>query len=94
MKYEENENCLNFMEYYIEKIIELIKDEVTYYIKPELMKSYFEQINNQFNLLLVPLQEALASPNQSVTSNAEAHAICRYLVGYYTSNEHHPLLCF
>ena len=33
------------MEYYIEKIIELIKDEVTYYIKPELMKSYFEQIN-------------------------------------------------
>jgi len=48
LKYEENENCLNFMEYYIEKIIELIKDEVTYYIKPELMKSYFEQINNQF----------------------------------------------
>ena len=48
LKYEEYENCLNFMEYYIEKIIELIKDEVTYYIKPELMKSYFEQINNQF----------------------------------------------
>ena len=48
LKYEENENCLNFMEYYIEKIIELIKDEVTYYIKPELMKSYLEQINNQF----------------------------------------------
>ena len=48
LKYEENEICLNFMEYYIEKIIELIKDEVTYYIKPELMKSYFEQINNQF----------------------------------------------
>ena len=48
LTYEENENCLNFMEYYIEKIIELIKDEVTYYIKPELMKSYFEQINNQF----------------------------------------------
>ena len=48
LKYEENENCLNFMEYYIEKIIELIKDEVTYYIKPELMKSYFELINNQF----------------------------------------------
>ena len=48
LKYEENEICLNFMEYYIEKIIELIKDEVTYYIKPELMKSNFEQINNQF----------------------------------------------
>ena len=48
LKYEENEICLNFMEYYIEKIIELIKDEVTYYIKPELMKSYLEQINNQF----------------------------------------------
>ena len=48
LTYEENENCLNFMEYYIEKIIELIKDEVTYYIKPELMKSYFELINNQF----------------------------------------------
>ena len=48
LKYEENENCLNFMEYYIEKIIELIKDEVTYYIKPELMKSYFELINYQF----------------------------------------------
>ena len=48
LKYEENENCLNFMEYYIEKIIELIKDEVTYYIKPESMKSYFELINNQF----------------------------------------------
>jgi hypothetical protein len=48
LKYEENEICLNFMEYYIEKIIELIKDEVTYYIKPELMKSYFELINNQF----------------------------------------------
>ena len=30
------------------------------------------------DLLLVPRLEALASPNQSVTSNAEAHAICRY----------------
>ena len=33
------------------------------------------------NLLLVPRLEALASPKLSVTSNAEAHAICRYHKG-------------
>ena len=48
LKFEENENCYNFMKYYIEKIIELISDEVTYYLKPEIMKNYFEKINNQF----------------------------------------------
>ena len=48
LKYEQNEQCYNFMEYYIEKIIELINDKVTYYINPELMKDYFEKINNQF----------------------------------------------
>ena len=48
LKYEENEQCFNFMECYIEKIIDTIKDEVTYYIKPELTKYYFEKINNQF----------------------------------------------
>ena len=45
---ENDENCINFLKYYIEKIINLINDEVTYYIKPELMKNYFEMINNQF----------------------------------------------
>jgi len=35
------------MEYYIEKIIELINDNVIYYINHELMKYYFEKINNQ-----------------------------------------------
>ena len=48
LKFEPKENCYNFMEYYIEKFIELIKDKVTYYINPELMKDYFEKINNQF----------------------------------------------
>ena len=48
LKYEQNEQCYNFMEYYIEKIIESINDKVTYYINPELMKDYFEKINNQF----------------------------------------------
>ena len=45
---ENNENCMNFLKYYIEKVINLINDEVSYYIKPELMKNYFEMINNQF----------------------------------------------
>ena len=45
---DDNENCFNFLTYYIEKIIELISDEMTYYIKPELMKNYYEMINNQF----------------------------------------------
>ena len=45
---ENDENCIVFLKYYIEKIINLINDEVTYYIKPELMKNYFEMINNQF----------------------------------------------
>jgi hypothetical protein len=44
----DDNNCYNFLKYYIDKIIELISDEVTYYIKPELMKNYFEMINNQF----------------------------------------------
>lgn len=48
LKYEENQNCFDFIEYYIEKIIELISDEVTYYINPGLMKVYFGKINNQF----------------------------------------------
>ena len=48
LKNEQNEQCYNFMEYYIEKIIELINDKVTYYINPEIMKDYFEKINNQF----------------------------------------------
>ena len=48
LKYEENQNCFDFIEYYIEKIIELISDEVTYYINPGLMKVYFDKINNQF----------------------------------------------
>ena len=48
LKYEENQNCIDFIEYYIEKIIELISDEVTYYINPGLMKVYFDKINNQF----------------------------------------------
>ena len=48
LKYEENQNCIDFIEYYIEKIIELISDEVTYYINPGLMKVYFGKINNQF----------------------------------------------
>ena len=42
------QNCIDFIEYYIEKIIELISDEVTYYINPGLMKVYFDKINNQF----------------------------------------------
>ena len=45
---DDNENCFNFLKYYIEKIIDLIRDEMTYYIKPELMKNYYEMINNQF----------------------------------------------
>ena len=44
----DDNNSYNFLKYYIDKIIELISDEMTYYIKPELMKSYFEMINNQF----------------------------------------------
>ena len=48
LKYEENQNCIDFIEYYIEKIIELISDEVTYYINPGLMKVYFDKINKQF----------------------------------------------
>ena len=48
LKYEENQNCIDFIEYYIEKIIELISDEVTYYINPGLMKVSFDKINNQF----------------------------------------------
>lgn len=48
LKYEENQNCIDFIEYYIEKIIELISDEVTYYINPGSMKVYFDKINNQF----------------------------------------------
>lgn len=48
LKYEENQNCIDFIEYYIEKIIELISDEVAYYINPGLMKVYFDKINNQF----------------------------------------------
>ena len=48
LKYEENQNCFDFIEYYIEKITELISDEVTYYINPGLMKVYFDKINNQF----------------------------------------------
>jgi hypothetical protein len=48
LKYEENQNCIYFIEYYIQKIIELISDEVTYYINPGLMKVYFDKINNQF----------------------------------------------
>ena len=48
LKYEENKNCFDFIEYYIEKITELISDEVTYYINPDLMKVYFDKINNQF----------------------------------------------
>ena len=48
LKYEENQNCFDFIEYYIEKIIELISDEVTYYINPGSMKVYFDKINNQF----------------------------------------------
>ena len=48
LKYEENKNCFDFVEYYIEKITELISDEVTYYINPDLMKVYFDKINNQF----------------------------------------------
>ena len=48
LKYEENKNCFDFIEYYLEKITELISDEVTYYINPELMKVYFDKINNQF----------------------------------------------
>lgn len=48
LKYEENQNCIDFIEYYIEKIIELISDKVTYYINPGLMKVYFDKINNQF----------------------------------------------
>ena len=43
-----NDNCFNLLKYYIQKFIELISDEMTYYIKPELMKNYFEMINNQF----------------------------------------------
>ena len=45
---ENNDNCLNFLKYYIEKIIGLISDEMTYYIKPELMENYYEMICNQF----------------------------------------------
>ena len=45
---EQNENCFKFLESYIELFIELIKDEVTYYINPDSMKLYFEKINNQF----------------------------------------------
>jgi len=45
---EQNENCYKFLESYIELFIELIKDEVTYYINPDSMKLYFEKINNQF----------------------------------------------
>jgi len=48
LKYEENKNCFDFVEYYIEKITELISDEVSYYINPDLMKVYFDKINNQF----------------------------------------------
>ena len=47
--YKENdENCFNFLKYYIGKFKEIISDEMTYYIKPELMKNYFELIINQF----------------------------------------------
>ena len=48
LNYEENENCFNFMDYYIEKILEIISEEVTYYINPELTIDYFKKINNQF----------------------------------------------
>ena len=45
---ENNDNCLNLLKYYIEKIIGLISDEMTYYIKPELMENFYEMICNQF----------------------------------------------
>jgi hypothetical protein len=45
---ENDNNCFNFIKSYIEKIIDLIRDDMTYYIKPELMKNYYEMINNQF----------------------------------------------
>ena len=45
---ENDNNCFNFMKSYVEKIIDLISDDMTYYIKPELMKNYYEMINNQF----------------------------------------------
>ena len=48
LNYIEGNNCFNFLKIYIEKIIGLISDDMTYYIKPELMKNYFEMINNQF----------------------------------------------
>ena len=49
ISYKENdENCFNFLKYYIGKFKEIISDEMTYYIKPELMKNYFELIINQF----------------------------------------------
>jgi len=49
IKFIENDNnCFNFMKSYVEKIIDLISDEMTYYIKPEIMKNYYEMINNQF----------------------------------------------
>ena len=32
---EQNENFFKFLEYYIEKFVDLIKDEVTYYINPD-----------------------------------------------------------
>ena len=46
---ENNENCFYFLKYYIDKIINIINDEMTYYIKPELMENYFEMISKQFD---------------------------------------------
>ena len=45
---DNDEKCFNLLKYYIQQFINLINDEMTYYIKPELMKNYFEMINEQF----------------------------------------------
>ena len=45
---ENDENSFIFLKYYIGQFKEIISDEMTYYIKPELMKNYFEMIINQF----------------------------------------------
>ena len=45
---DNDEKCFNLLKYYIQQFINLINDEMTYYIKPELMKNYFEMIIEQF----------------------------------------------
>ena len=44
---DNDDKNFEFIKIYIDNILDLIKDEIIYYIKPEMTKNYFEMINNQ-----------------------------------------------